>query len=122
MKKIIAQFFENDNFIPTKADLHLRHSNLSSSSFELFFDTDVVIDACNFLELHQGENYLTIYDNQGTGYGVISSSGLTVDNITDAAMITFPLSSEEEGKYNVWVRVNNPTENVKLGFTLLILL
>lgn len=104
LKSIAQTFITNGDYVPAKASAFLRNAGDSKSAFVL----PSVIDATNYREIKQGKLFLILDDDaESTGSGclsVISSSILTAED-ADCPTITYPIQSDNDGKYYLYARI-----------------
>ena len=107
------EFAYDSTYLPTKASAHLRIVGKNYNDYFSARDNyPTIIDATNFSNIISGDNNVSyddmLLDYTGNGYMTLSLSG--VNPISDSDIIEYPLRTESDGKYYLWIRGTNSVE------------
>lgn len=106
----LAQQFTVSNYTPTKASVYLKRIGTNSSESFQLSTAETVIDACNFISIAQRSNKIIIEHSignfTGDGYMIVSPIfDLLGSSDDDMPVLRYPIQSDDDRKYYLWLRV-----------------
>lgn len=114
MKNIrLAQIFTvNNQYIPSKASLYLKRSGVNINKYWDITENEAVIDATNFIDIHQEERKL-IYDDNAFGSQCNGAMDLESSIYGGAyPYLIYPILTEEPSGYKLFIRgESSPSDN-----------
>lgn len=103
----LAQLFDVDSFLPTKASVFLKRAGENGGSYFDLTSGNAVIDATNFSSITQDTNKVIIDDRTSdfTGSGYMRAQ--QVGSATEWASLNYSVRTDNPGKYYLYLRTNS---------------